>query len=52
MNGRLIYNQILMDKNGVVIVNNLDQLQAGVYFIKIEINSILGETVMKRLIKY
>ena len=52
MNGRLVYNQLLKDINGVIIVKHLDLLQAGVYFIKIDVNNIGKETVMKRLLKY
>jgi hypothetical protein len=52
LNGRLVFEQISKDTNGLIIVNNLDQLQAGVYFIKIDVLTIGKETVMKRLLKY
>jgi hypothetical protein len=52
LNGRLVFKEIIMNINGIIDVNNLDQLQAGVYFIKIIVNTISEEVVIKQLIKY
>ena len=52
LNGRLVFKEIIMNINGIIHVNNLDQLQAGAYFIKIIVTTISEEVVMKQLLKY
>jgi len=52
LNGRLVLTETKEDNKGIIIVNNLDQLEAGVYFIKILVlNGKEGE-IIRRLIKY
>jgi hypothetical protein len=52
LNGRLVFEQNSKDTNGFIILNNLDQIQAGVYFIKIDVQLTNGESVLRRLLKY
>ncbi|TGV04607.1 T9SS type A sorting domain-containing protein [Flavivirga rizhaonensis] len=51
LNGRSIFNKILLSNNGIIKVSKLDNLEQAVYLIKI-INKETGISILKRLIRF